>query len=124
MPVASYDYAVIRVVPDTAREEFINAGVLLFSRTRRFLKAAIELDEARLCALAPQLDLEMVRVHLALIPRICAGEGPIGRQGQAEAFHWLVAPHNTVIQCSAVHSGMAENMEATLEELTQKLVRR
>ncbi len=124
MPVTSYDYAVIRVVPDTAREEFINAGVLLFCRTKRFLKAAIALDEARLCALAPELDLEMVRTHLALIPSICAGAGPIGQQGKAEAFHWLVAPHNTVVQCSPVHCGMAEDMETALEALMQELVRR
>jgi len=120
----SYDYAVIRVVPDVTREEFINAGVILFCRTRRFLAAQIELDETRLAALAPQLDLDLVRQHLALIPAICTGEGPIGRLGQAEAFHWLVAPHSTTIQCSPVHSGLTDDPTRTLTHLMDMHVRR
>lgn len=125
MPTAcSFDYAVIRVVPDVTREEFVNAGVILFCRTRRFLAAQIELDAARLAALAPQLDLDLVRQHLALIPAICAGEGPIGRLGQAEAFHWLVAPHSTMIQCSPVHSGITDDPAATLARLMDAHVRR
>lgn len=125
MPAAcSFDYAVIRVVPDVTREEFVNVGVILFCRTRRYLAAQIELDAARLAALAPQLDLEQVRQHLALIPAICAGEGPIGRLGQAEAFHWLVAPHSTTIQCSPVHSGVTDDPPATLARLMDAHVRR
>jgi len=120
----SFDYAVIRVVPDVTREEFVNAGVILFCRTRRFLAAQIELDAACLAALAPQLDLDLVRQHLALIPAICAGEGPIGRMGQAEAFHWLVAPHSTTIQCSPVHSGITDDPAATLARLMDAHVRR
>ncbi|MCB0072606.1 MAG: DUF3037 domain-containing protein, partial [Caldilineaceae bacterium] len=42
---ATYDYAIIRVVPYIDRGEFINAGVVLFCRTKRFLAAAIDLDE-------------------------------------------------------------------------------
>ncbi len=125
MPAAcSFDYAVIRVVPDVTREEFVNAGVILFCRTRRFLAAQIELDAARLAALAPQLDLDLVRQHLALIPAICAGEGPIGGLGQAEAFHWLVAPHSTTIQCSPVHSGITDDPAGTLARLMDAHVRR
>jgi hypothetical protein len=115
---------VIRVTPRAEREEFINAGIILFCRTRRFLAAAIELEASRLWALAPEIDVAMVQEQLDLIPRICAGEGPIGQQGRAEAFHWLVAPHNTVIQCSPVHCGVTENPAAALEELMEKLVRR
>lgn len=125
MPDAcSFDYAVIRVVPDVTREEFVNAGVILFCRTRRYLAARIELDEARLTALAPDIDIDQVRRHLALIPAICAGEGPIGRMGKAEAFHWLVAPHSTVLQCSRVHSGITTDLAAALERLMEMQVRR
>lgn len=114
---SSYDYAIIRVVPDVSREEFINAGVILFCRTRRFLAAKIDLDEARLRAMAPEIDVDLVRAHLALIPAICAGDGPIGKLGAAEAFHWLVAPHNTTIQCSPVHAGATDDPAAALERL-------
>lgn len=125
MPDAwAYDYAVIRIVPDVTREEFINVGVILFCRTQRYLAARIEMDEARLRELAPAIDADMVHRQLALIPAICAGEGTIGRMGQAEAFHWLVAPHSTVIQCSPVHSGIANDLDATLERLVKMQVRR
>ncbi len=120
----AFEYAVIRVVPDVTREEFVSAGVILFCRTRRFLAAQIELDAARLAVLAPQLDLAVVREHLALIPVICAGEGPIGGLGKAEAFHWLVAPHSTTIQCSPVHSGITHDLAQTLERLMDAHVRR
>ena len=76
-----YDYAVIRVVPKVEREEFINAGVILSCPARSFLEAEIKLNESRLLALDPSLDLEMVKTHLATIPKICRGgadAGPIG----------------------------------------------
>jgi hypothetical protein len=118
----AYDYAHIRVVPHAGREEFVNVGVILFCRTLRFLDAAIELDEARLRALDPTLDLEVLHEHLALIPAICAGAGPIGSLGQAESFHWLVAPHNTVVQASAVHSGLCTDPAAALDQLMATVV--
>lgn len=116
---ALYEYAYIRVVPRVERGEFCTVGVILFCRTRRFL--GVRLDWTRLHHLAPTLDPEEVQEHLALFPRICAGEGPIGQLGQAEAFHWLVAPHSTVIQTSPVHAGLCSDPQATLERLLQGL---
>lgn len=119
-----YDYAIIRVVPRVEREEFINAGVILYCRPARYLAAQVELDCERLGALAPECDVEAVQEQLAIIPRLCAGEGPIGALGQAETYHWLVAPHSTVIQCSPVHSGVTDDLPRTLEHLMDKMVRR
>lgn len=122
----SYDYAVIRVVPRVEREEFVNAGVILFCRTRRFLQARVELDRQRLLALAPCLDLAAVERHLATIPRLCEGgeaAGPLGRLGLAERFHWLVAPRSTIIQPSPVHSGLCADPAAALEHLLATMVR-
>lgn len=113
----SYDYAYIQVVPRVERCEFINAGVILFCRTKRFLAAQIHLDEGRLQALAPYLSIGLVCTHLELIPRICAGEGPIGQLERAERFHWLVAPHSTVIQSSPVHSGLCHDPADALAKL-------
>ncbi|MBX3012613.1 MAG: DUF3037 domain-containing protein [Caldilineaceae bacterium] len=117
----SYDYAYIQVVPRVERCEFINAGVILFCRTKRFLNAAVQLDEERLRALAPYLSPRLVRTHLELIPRICAGEGPIGQMERAERFHWLVAPHSTIIQSSPVHSGLCSDPAVALATLTEQL---
>ena len=120
-----YDYAVIRVVPKVDREEFINAGVILSCPDRSFLEARIKLNESRLLALDPSLDLETVRTHLATIPKICEGgddAGPIGRLPQRQRFHWLVAPRSTIIQTSPVHTGTCSEPAAALERLVAKMV--
>jgi hypothetical protein len=115
---SSYEYAYLRVVR-VAQGEFVNVGVILFCRTQRFLAVKIKVDEQRLAALDPSIDPATVHAHLALIPRICAGEGPIGRLGQAEAFHWLVHPHSTVIQTSVVHTGLCDDPAAALARLAR-----
>jgi hypothetical protein len=118
--LTSFDYATLRVVPRVEREEFINAGVILFCRTRGFLGARISFDLERLRQFAPDLDHEEVERHLALIPHICRGgaeAGPIGLLSPSERFHWLVAPRSTVIQTSPVHSGLCYEAEETLDQL-------
>lgn len=126
MPVhSSYDYALVRVVPHVERGECMNVGVLLFCRTKRFLGALIHIDAQRLTALAPQLDLDMLRKQLDSIPLICAGgkeAGYIGTLSQSERFHWLVSPRSTIIQTSPVHSGFCTDPEATLRHLLEKMV--
>ena len=122
----SYDYAIIRVVPRVEREEFVNAGVIVSCPALEYLAARIELDEARLLALDPTVDLESVRENLASIPAICAGgngSGPIGRLTPRERFHWLVAPRSTIIQTSSVHTGRSDEPSLVLERLLQKMVR-
>lgn len=120
----TYDYAVIRVVPRIEREEFINVGVVLYCRTRRFLAAAVEFDADRLRALDPDVDVEVVREQIELIPRICAGDGPVGALGQADAFHWIAAPHSTMIQTSPVHSGFCDDPQAALDALKTQYLQR
>lgn len=123
---SSFDYAVVRVVPRVDREEFINAGVVLYCLSQSFLGALVELDERRLLALAPEVDLAAVRTHLEALPRICAGgadAGPIGQLPQKERWHWLVAPRSTVLQTSPVHSGLCEDPAVALEHLMKQMVR-
>jgi hypothetical protein len=117
----SYDYAFIRVVPHIDRGEFVNVGVILFCRTLRYLDAKIRVNEAKVAALAPPFGMAQLQTHLSFIPRICAGDGPIGQLGQAESFHWLVSPHNTVIQSSPVHSGLCADPLVALEHLINKM---
>lgn len=127
MPVpSSFDYAVVRVVPRVERGEFINAGVVVFCLERRFLQARVVVDEARLKALWPEIDLDLVRRHLEAIPKIAAGDvsaGPIARLSQRERFHWLVSPRSTIIQVSPVHTGLCdEEPEGMIEELSRRLL--
>jgi Protein of unknown function (DUF3037) len=113
-------------VPLVEREEFINAGVILFCRTLSFLGARIALDRERLAALAPWLDIADVERQLDLVPLICQGDpagGPVAALPAWERFHWLVAPRSTVIQTSPVHTGLCEDPQAELEHLVDSVVR-
>jgi hypothetical protein len=53
---ATFDYAILRVVPRVDREEFINAGVVVFCLEKRDLEARIVLNVDRLKALWPEVD--------------------------------------------------------------------
>jgi hypothetical protein len=120
-----FQYATLRVVPRVERGEFINAGVVLFCRPRKFLAARVALDEARLAALAPDCPSAAVRPHLEAAVRIAAGDphaGPIARLDQSQRFSWLVAPASTVIQPSAVHTGLTVDPAAALDRLFAELV--
>ncbi len=122
---SSFDYAIIRVVPRPEREEFINAGVILFCLAQKFLGARVYLDELRLKALWPEIDLDQLRPHLEAFSKISAGDpsaGPIAQLCQRERFHWLVAPRSTVIQVSPVHSGLCESPQKALDHLFERSV--
>ena len=120
----SFDYAVVRVVPRPDLEEFINAGVIVFSAERKYLEACVQVNEVRLRALWPDIDVDLVRQHLEAIPRVAAGDpsaGPIAGLSQSQRFHWLVAPRSTIIQISPVHSGVCEQPDRVLENLARRL---
>lgn len=126
MTTVDYQYVVLRLVPRVEREEFVNVGVVLYSQEADFLQAAFELDEARVRALAPDVDLEAVRAALETVCRVAAGERspgtpPPGRLGPR--FGWLSAPRSTIVQPGPVHGGTTEDPAATLEHLVRVLVR-
>jgi len=125
--LCTYDYAVVRVVPHVDRGEFVNAGVIVACANQGFLKALVELDEARVHALDGGADLESIRGALQAIPLVCAGgdaAGPIGRLSLRERFDWLVAPRSTSIQMSPVHVGRSADLDAELQHLMTQMVRR
>lgn len=122
----SFDYAIVRVVPRVEREEFINVGVILFCRARRFLKARFELVPKRLDAFAPGFDITELPAQFDIITKVCTGginAGYIGQLSQQERFHWLVAPRSTVVQTSRPHSGFCTDPAATLEHLLDTTVK-
>ena len=122
---AVYDYAVIRVVPRVEREEFINVGAILSCQADGYLAAAVALDEARLLALDPKVDLDTVRRHLAAIIAICEGgpgSGPIGQLPFRARFHWLTARRSSIIQTSPVHTGRCIDGQVALGEIMRRMV--
>lgn len=122
----TYDYVIVRVMPRVERGEQINVGVILSCVDSDVLEARIELDEARLLALDPAIDLDAVRAGLATIPLICAGGASAGEIGELPArgrFRWLASPRSTMIQTSPVHTGRTTDPQATLARLFDVLVR-
>lgn len=122
---SAFEYAVIRVVPRVERGEFVNVGVVLLCRQRRFLDARTRLDVQRLGGMWPDLDLEELAAQLEHIPLVCAGgrgAGPIGELPIQERFRWLTAPRSTVIQPSAVHCGLCEEPAEALEGIFRRMV--
>jgi hypothetical protein len=120
-----FAYTILRAVPRIERGEFINAGVVLFCREKRFLDARVGLDSVRLMALAPDCDGEEIADELAAIRRVAAGEigaGPIAALAKAERFHWLASPSSTMIQRSEIHTGLTADPATTLDHLFRMLV--
>ena len=122
-----FEYAVLRVVPRVDRGEAINAGVLVYCRPLRFLRALVELDADRLLALEPAADVDGVARALAAIAAVCEESESAGEAGQQDIgrrFRWLTAPRSTVIQPGPVHTGLTRDPGAEAERLLQTLVRR
>jgi Protein of unknown function (DUF3037) len=121
-----YSYAIVRVVPRVERGEFLNVGVVVFSRELDFLASRFAVDEPRLRSLAPWLDVASVMRHLQTFRAVCDGDaagGPIAALPKPERFHWLVAPRSTMIQISPVHVGRGEDPERALDDLLAQFVR-
>ena len=122
---ASFDYSILRVVPRVERQEFINAGVVVFCPEKRFLGARIRLDAQRMKALWLDADVELAREHLEAVRRICEGDadgGPIARLSQRERFHWIVSPRSTIIQPSPVHTGVCDATDDLLDGLERQFL--
>jgi Protein of unknown function (DUF3037) len=122
---SAFSYLILRVVPSLERGECVNVGVVLFCRQKGFLGVRVAIDPARLRALAPDVPVADVEEHLAALVRVAegaAGAGPIAALPQSERFGWLAAPSSTIVQPSAVHTGLADDPAATLDGLFARLV--
>jgi hypothetical protein len=120
-----YEYAVIRVVPKVEREEFLNVGIILFCKSAKCIKVRFEINEARLIALSPDLDIEQIRLNLESFVKIGLGQedgGPIAKFDVPSRFRWLTAVRSSVIQTSRPHPGMCFDLDKTFERLFEELV--
>jgi hypothetical protein len=121
----AYFYAVLRVVPRVERGECFNAGVVVFARSLRFLGMRWALDPWKLQAISEATDPDFVESQLVAMEAVASGAvdgGPMARMDLAERFHWLSSPSSTMIQPSAVHTGVTTDPAATLERLFGELV--
>lgn len=120
-----YEYAVIRILPRVEREEFLNVGIILFSKKAKYIKANYQLDEQKIRLFNSELDLSLLHSNLKSILKICAGAkdaGKIGNFDIPERFRWLTAVRSTCIQTSRPHSGFSPNLDETFDLLFAELV--
>ena len=120
-----FAYAILRVVPRVERGERLNVGVVVFCRQRDFLDLRAQIDEQRLTALAPDLDVAGLRDSIDAIRAVVCGDpagGALAALEPSERFGWVVAPASTIIQPSQVHTGLTDDPAATLDRLFETLV--
>lgn len=118
-----YEYAVVRYMPLVEREEFINVGLIMMCKRRRWLRVAIHCDEARICALYRNADIEVLRTQLASFERISSGkQSPIGDLDVHERFRWLTAVRSACLTTSRPHPGKTTDLDSTFNRLFAELV--
>ena len=120
-----FEYAVIRIVPQVEREEFLNVGVILYCPKQKFLKCLCAIDKDRLCSFSSHVDIDEIKAHLHSYAEICHGAkdgGPIAQLDLPSRFRWLTATRSTVVQSSKVHPGLCIDPQETLEKLYNQLV--
>lgn len=120
-----YEYAVIRVVPKVEREEFINVGIILFSKRAKFIRLKYHLNEEKLNCFSDDIDIDLIKDTLDSYRKIANGEkegGVIAGYDIPERFRWLTAVKSSCIQTSRPHSGFSDNLENTIDKLFEELV--
>lgn len=120
-----YEYAVIRVVPKVEREEFVNAGIILFCKKERFIKVIYKINEEKLRLFSDDLDFEQLEKNLNAFEKISQGKkdgGPIAQFDVPSRFRWLTAVRSSVIQTSRPHPGLCTNLESVTQRLFNELV--
>lgn len=120
-----YEYAVIRLVPQVEREEFINVGIILFSKKQKFIRTKIVIPEERLKLFKCEMDLDQIKANLHAFELISAGSkagGPIACEELPERFRWLTAVRSSIIQTSRPHPGKTVDLEKEVERLFEEYV--
>jgi hypothetical protein len=120
-----YDYAVIRVVPKVEREEFINVGLMLYSKRQKYLRIKYNIPYEKIKAFCSEFDLDLLKINLDALVNICEGKkegGPIAQFEKDERFRWISAIKSSSIQTSRPHSGFSDDLDKTFEKLYSELV--
>ena len=120
-----YEYAIVRVVPSVEREEFVNAGVILFCKKEKFIQMLYKIHKERILALQSAADIDEIGKNLEAFRKIASGEkdgGPIACLDEAERFRWLTAVRSASIQTSRPHPGVSDDLPATINLLFTEMV--
>ena len=120
-----YEYAVIRLVPRVEREEFLNVGIILFSKATKYLNCKYQIDTEKLKLFSCELEVEEIENNLKAFKNICSGSkdgGPVAQWEIPDRFRWLTAQRSASLQTSRPHNGFSDDLDATLKRLFTELV--
>ncbi|WP_347374265.1 DUF3037 domain-containing protein [Aequorivita sp. Q41] len=120
-----YEYAVIRLVPRVEREEFLNVGIILFSKKANYLNCKQQINTEKLKLFSCELEVEEIQINLNAFDKICSGAkdgGTVSQWEKPDRFRWLTAQRSSSLQTSRPHNGFSNNLDATLERLFKELV--
>lgn len=120
-----YEYAVIRYVPRVEREEFINVGLIMMCKRKKWLRSELKIDRKKLSSYDSPLTADELETQLSefkLIGERCPGSGPMGQLEAEERFRWLTAVKSCVIQTSRPHAGLTDDLDSTFDRLLAELV--
>lgn len=121
----TYEFSVIRLMPRVEREEFLNIGVILFSKPLDYLDLCFKIDPEKILNFSSDVDIKVVTEYLEAWKLIASGDksaGPIGQLETASRFRWLTASKSTIIQCSEVHPGLCYKPQVVLEDIYRRFV--
>lgn len=115
-----YEYAVIRYVPRVERQEFVNIGLIMMCKRRRWLRCEVLINESRILSLCPTADIALLRRQVCLFSRRDVPEPGIPVE---ETYRWLTAAKSAILQTSPSHPGISyDPMESTFLRLLKELV--
>ena len=116
-------YTTRRYVADVEREEFVNVGLLMMCKRRRWFRSDFLLDEARLRAFDPAVDLQALENQLRMF---ASDSTALADLPVEERFRWFSAVKSCIIQTSRPHPGLIppeSSPEETFDRLFGALVK-
>lgn len=118
-----YEYAVVRYMPRVEREEFVNVGLIMMCKRRRWIRTRMLLDPNKAHALCPDADLAEVATQLEAFGRVAEGRCPQTADLEIhERFRWLTAVRSACITTSRPHPGLTPDLDTTFNRLFTELI--
>lgn len=118
-----YEYAVVRYVPRVERGEYVNIGLVMMCKRRRWLRVAFSVSRDKVLALCPDADLDLLGEQLDAFASVGKGDASaIGSLEAHERFRWLTAVRSACISTSRPHPGLCSDLDTTFDELFREQV--
>ena len=120
-----YEYSIIRYLPRIERGEFVNVGLIMMCKRRRWIRVAIRIPLERLTLMNPPHDTATLLHQLSQFENVAAGRKDAGDMAGLpveERYRWLTAVRSASIRTSPSHPGLCADLARTFDTLFRELV--